>query len=195
MRKFNPFLIGSLGLLALAVGCGQPVATSRIANEAPLPIDDPAKLPQKLSPNQVLQIPYENIQGLKTSGYQTMRGGHGGRGFSGLGGFGRWGGSGWGGRYWGAGWGGNWLGGAYLNSLALYPYGGYYYPYYLNAGAYSPFWSTPYYYGAGSYYPYYAGVSPYSYAMPNYAYPAYAARAYGAYGVQPPVTNIINVTR
>lgn len=202
MRKFNPFLIGSLGILAL-VGCGQPVSTSTIANEAPIPIDDPAKLPQKLSPNQVIQIPYENIRGLQGNSYETMRGGRGG-GFGGRGGsfggrgghfggrgFGHWGGSRWGGRYWGSGWGGAYWGGAYLNSLAFYPYANYYYPYYFNAGYYYPYWSTPYYYGAGAYYPYYAGLNAYNYVAPNYAYPPYAQ----AYGVQRPVTNIINVSK
>jgi hypothetical protein len=186
LRKFNSFLFCSLGILSLTAGCAQPAPTLKISNDAPIPIDDPAKLPQKLSPNQVIQIPYENIKDLQGSskGYQTMRGGHGGRAFGargfggGFGRFGRWGGAGWGGRYWGAGWGGNWWGGAYYNNLAFYPYGGYYYPYYFNAGAYYPYWSTPYYYGAGAYYPYACGAAPYNYVAPNYAYPPYAAANY-----------------
>lgn len=183
MRKLHPFLLGSVGLLALTVGCAQPMSTSNVPQAGP--IDDPAKLPQKLSPNQVIQVSYDQIEGLTTSKYQIQRrggGGFGGRGFGGrgfggrgYGGFGRWGGAGWGGRYWGAGWGPSWYGGAYWNSLALYPYSGYYYPYYFNAGAYYPYWSTPYTYGAGMYSPYYWGTYPYNYSAPAAAVPPYAS--------------------
>lgn len=188
MRTLHPLLLGSL--VALTVGCVQPMSTSSLSQAGP--IDDPAKLPQKLSPNQVIQVSYDQIEGLTKSNTQIQRfggRGFGGRGFGGRGfggyagrGFGRWGGAAWGGRYWGAGWGPSWYGGAYWNSLALYPYAGYYYPYYFNAGAYYPYWSTPYTYGAGMYSPYYWGA--YNYAAPATAYPPYAQ--------QTPVTVNIN---
>lgn len=116
----------------------------------------------QIDTSQIIGLPDQNVAGGESRSIQ-QRGRGGIRGFGG-----GWGGRGWYGGYRGYGWrgyGSFGLGGLgyypYYYSSYYYPYGGYYYPYYLYGSYYYPYY---YPYGSSYYYP-----SLYSYR--GYYYP------------------------
>lgn len=160
--------------LASTVGCSQapptvstqplaPDAQRQIANEENEQQADDSQmaepmsvqaLPQKLNPNQVVELPADKLKDLPTPAMDSND-----RSIQQRRGFRSFGGSGWRGYS------------RFGRNLRFYSYGSYYYPYFLSGSFYYPYAYYPYTY---AYYP----TTYYNYAYTPYYLPYYT---YGSY--------------